>query len=113
MLQSIPSIPSIQPNPEETILPPVSIPISTTGDSKAAIVSQGMRGYQIFLDGNHIGTEGTNGDALDGKFTFIVVGNQYHDVRVPDGRLNYLKTMFFQRGGMKIINVEPGTAVYA
>ena len=103
---------SIQPYPQGTILPPGSTPISTTGDSTATIVSQGMRGYQIFLDGNYIGTEGTGGDPLDGRFTFRVVGNQNHDVRVYDGQFNYPKTIFFERGGRKIINVEPGTAVY-
>jgi len=87
-------------------------PIAATGDSTAQIVSQGMRGYQVYLDGNYIGTEGTGGDPLDGKFTFEVVGNQYHEVRVYDGQFNYPKTMFFDRGGTKIINVEPGTAVY-
>ncbi len=103
---------SIQPYPEGTILPPDSDQITTTGDSTATIVSQGMRGYQVFLDGNYIGTEGTGGDPLDGKFSFRVVGNQNHDIRVYDGQFNYPKTMFFERGGMKIINMEPGTAVY-
>lgn len=87
-------------------------PAATTGDSTATIVSQGMRGYQVFLDGNYIGTEGTGGDPLDGRFSFRVVGNQNHDVRVYDGQFNYPKTIFFERGGTKIINVEPGTAVY-
>jgi len=87
-------------------------PAATTGDSTATIVSKGMRGYQIFLDGNYIGTEGTGGDPLDGKFSFRVVGNQNHDIRVYDGQFNYPKTMFFERGGTKIINVEPGMAVY-
>ena len=87
-------------------------PAATTGDSTATIVSQGMRGYQVFLDGNYIGTEGTGGDPLDGRFSFSVVGNQNHDIRVYDGQFNYPKTMFFRRGGTKIINVEPGTAVY-
>ena len=32
-------------------------PAATTGDSIATIVSQGMRGYQVFLDGNYIGTK--------------------------------------------------------
>jgi hypothetical protein len=95
--------------PASTITQP---PAATTGDSTATIVSQGIRGYQIFLDGNYIGTEGTGGDILDGKFTFRVVGNQNHDIRVYDGQFNYPKTMFFERGGTKIINVEPGTAVY-
>ena len=87
-------------------------PIAAAGDSTAQIVSQGMRGYQVYLDGKYIGTEGTAGDPLDGKFTFKVVGNQNHEVRVYDGQFNYPKTMFFDRGGTKIINVEPGMAVY-
>jgi hypothetical protein len=87
-------------------------PATTTGDSTATIVSQGMRGYQVFLDGNYIGTEGTGGDPLDGTYSFNVVGNRNHDVRVYDGQFNYPKTIFFERGGTKIIHVEPGTAIY-
>ena len=98
--------------PQGTIQPPGSTPISTMGDTSATIVSQGMQGYQVFLDGNYIGTEGTGGDPRDGKFNFKVIGNQNHDVRVYDGQFNYPKTMYFQRGVQKIINVEPGTAVY-
>lgn len=86
---------------------------ATPGDSTATIVSQGMRGYQVFLDGNYIGTEGTGADPLDGKFSFRVDGNRNHVVGVYDGHFNYPKTIFFERGGTKIINVEPGTAVYA
>jgi hypothetical protein len=82
------------------------------GDTPVTIQSQGMKGYQVFLDGNYIGTEGTGGDPLDGRFSFSVVGNQNHDIRVYDGQFNYPKTMYFQRGVQKIINVEPGTAIY-
>ncbi len=103
--------PTIQPYTQGTILPTPSIPIPTTGDSTAIIKSQRMRGYQVYLDGKYIGTEGTGGDSLDGTFIFKVVGNQDHAVRVFDGQFNYPKTMFFDRGGTKIINVEPGTAV--
>jgi hypothetical protein len=95
-------------------------PISTPGqpaftaaeDSTATIVSQGMRGYQVFVDGAYIGTEGNAGDPLDGTYSFKVVGNQNHEIRVFDGQFNYPKTMFFERGGTKIIHVEPGMAVY-
>jgi len=87
-------------------------PAATAGDSTAMIVSQGMRGYQVFLDGTYIGTEGTGGDPLDGKFSFRVIGGQNHDIRVYDGQFNYPKTIFFERGETKIIYVEPGTAVY-
>ncbi|MHB8117710.1 MAG: hypothetical protein ACYDHX_03125 [Methanothrix sp.] len=82
------------------------------GDTPVTIQSQGMRGYQVFLDEVLIGTEGTGGDAPDGKFSFNVVGNQNHNVRVYDGQFNYPKSMYFQRGVLKIINVEAGTAVY-
>jgi plastocyanin len=104
--QPVPAYPPTQ------TLPPVTTPSTTYGDTPVTIVSQGMRGYQVFLDGTIIGTEGTIGDALDGRFSFNVVGNQNHDIRVYDGQFNYPKTMFFQRGVLKIINVEPGTAVY-
>jgi len=92
--------------------PPATPPSSTYGDTPVTIVSQGMREYQVFLDGNLIGTEGNGGDRSDGRFSFRVAGNQNHEIRVYDGQFNYPKTMYFQRGVQKIINVEPGTAVY-
>jgi hypothetical protein len=85
---------------------------AAAGDTPVTIQSQGMRGYQVYLDEVLIGTEGTGGDAPDGKFSFNVAGNQNHDVRVFDGQFNYPKSMYFQRGVLKIINVEAGTAVY-
>jgi len=81
-------------------------------DSTAVIISKKMRGYQVFLDGRYIGTEGTGGDAFDGKYAFKVIGNQNHVIRVYDGQFNYPKTMFFERGGTKTIYVEPGTTGY-
>lgn len=99
-----------------TIYPPTELPgtstVPITGDTPVTINSNGMRGYQVFLDENYIGTEGAGGDQLDGRFSFRVVGDQYHDIRVYDGQFNYPKSMYFQRGVQKIINVEPGTAVY-
>jgi len=85
---------------------------AVAGDTPVTIQSQGMRGYQVYLDEVLIGTEGTGGDAPDGKFSFNVVGNQNHNIRVYDGQFNYPKSMYFQRGVLKIINVEAGTAVY-
>jgi hypothetical protein len=104
---------SLRVNPRSnTAYPAVQFPPSIAGDTPVTIVSQGMRGYEVFLDGNYIGTEGTEGDIRDGKYVFKVVGNQNHEVRVYDGQFNYPKTMFFQRGVQKIINVEPGILVY-
>ena len=105
--QPVPAYPPIQ-----TLPPVTTTPSPTYGDTPVTIVSQGMRGYQVFLDGILIGIDGTGGDPQDGRFSFSVFGNQNHDIRVYDGQFNYPKTMFFQRGVQKIINVEPGTAVY-
>jgi hypothetical protein len=98
--------------PPTQILPPAATTSPISGDTSVTIVSQGMQGYQVFLDENYIGTEGTGGDPLDGRFSFRVVGNQNHNIRVYDGQFDYPKTMYFQRGVTKIINVEPGTTVY-
>lgn len=72
-----------------------------------------MKGYDVYVDEVFIGKEGTNGDALDGVFKFKVVGGQTHAIRVFDGEFNYPREIFFERGVQKIINVPPGTAVYA
>ncbi len=87
---------------------PVPAPASISGDVPVTIKSNGMRGYQVYLDEVYIGKE-TRGD---GSFSFAVTGNMYHDIRVFDGQFNYPKRMYFQSGVPKIINVEPGTAVY-
>jgi hypothetical protein len=97
--------------PSAVASPPAQV--AASGDTPVTIRSQGMRGYQIYLDGALIGTEGTNGDAPDGQFSFSVIGDQSHDIRVFDGQFNYNKGMiYFQRGVLKIINVEPATAAY-
>jgi len=80
-------------------------------DTPVTIQSQEMRGYQVYLDDVLIGTEGIGGDAPDGKFSFNVVGNQNHNIRVYYGQFNYPKSMYFQRGVLKIINVEPAYQV--
>ncbi len=82
------------------------------GDTPVQIRSQGMRGYQVFLDENYIGTDGAGGEVLDGVFSFNVAGGQSHNIRVYDGQFNYPKIIYFERGVQKTINVEPGAAVY-
>lgn len=96
--------------PQGTVLMPSATSTSIAGDSAVTVVSTGMRGYQVFVDGRYIGSDGS-GDPLDGTFSFQVAGNQNHEIRVYDGRFNYVKTIFFDRGGKKTIYVEPGMAV--
>jgi hypothetical protein len=99
--------------PQGTVVQGTSLqPAPTSGDTPVTIQSRGMRGYQVFLDGVYIGTEGIGGDPQSGKFSFLVQGGTTHEIRVFDGQFNYPKTMYFDRGVMKVINVEPGTTVY-
>ena len=99
------------PTPAYTY-PVVQFPPSIAADTPVTIVSQAMRGYQVFLDENYLGTEGTGGDQLDGRFSFSVIGDQNHAIRVSDGKFHYPKTIFFQKNVPKIIYVEPGTGIY-
>ena len=87
---------------------PQLTPGLASGDVSVTIKSNGMRGYDVYLDEVYIGKE-TSGD---GSFSFSVIGNMYHDIRVFDGQFNYPKRIYFQSGVSKIINVEPGTTVY-
>ncbi len=92
-------------NPSQTVS-------ATAGDTPVTIQSQGMKGYQVYVDEAYVGTDGMNGDALDGKFSFKVVGGQSHSIRVFDGQNNYIRNLEFPKGVQKIIKVEPGTTVY-
>lgn len=100
--------PAVSTLPKDQIQPPESQP--SPFDAQGLIVSQGMRGYQLFVNGIFMGTEGSGGDALDGRFSFGVAGNRNHEIRVYDGQFNYLNTIYFPRGVQKRINVEPGFA---
>ncbi len=95
--------PLLSTYPGSQVQPPESQP--SPADAQVTIISEGMRGYQVFVDGTFIGTEGTGGDALDGRFIFGVAGDRNHEIRVYDGQYSYLNTIYFPRGMQKIINV--------
>jgi hypothetical protein len=86
-------------------------PIPTPGDAVVIIISQGMRGYQVYLGGRDIGTKGTGGDLSNARFSFKVLGGRYHYIRVYDGQFNYPKKIFFRKGEQKIIYAESGQMV--
>ena len=81
------------------------------GDTPVTIQST-MRGYDVYIDGVMVGKDGANGDALDGVFSFTVVGGQTHTIRIFDGSNNYEKPIYFDRGVTKVINVPAATTVY-
>ena len=71
-------------------------------------IQTSLRGYDVFLDDAYVGKQ----TSPDGTFKLTVTGNQWHTVRVFDGMNNYAKTMYFQSGVPKIINIAPATTVY-
>jgi len=85
---------------------------AAAGDTPVTIQTS-MMGYDVYVDGTYMGKDGANGEAMDGVFRFVVMGGQTHTIRVFDGVNNYEKTMYFERGVAKVINVPPATTVYA
>ncbi|MDQ1261408.1 MAG: hypothetical protein QG575_589 [Euryarchaeota archaeon] len=87
-------------------------PQMTAGGDTPVTIQTTMKGYDVYVDGIMVGKEGSNGDALDGVFRISVVGGTSHTIRIFDGVNNFEKTMNFQRGVAKIINVPAATTVY-
>lgn len=88
-----------------------SMPSSMPGGDTPVTIQTSILGYDVYLDGAYIGKEGTGGDAMDGIFKFKVVGGQTHTIRIFDGMNPYEKTMYFERGVQKIINVPPASTI--
>jgi hypothetical protein len=87
-------------------------PILTEGNTPVHLISLNIKGYQLFVDGNYVGTDGAGLDRLDGKIYFWLDGDQTHEMRVTSGTENYEKTIFFQKEVLKTIYVEPDRGIY-
>jgi hypothetical protein len=91
---------------------PTPTPTPTYGDVSVTLQSQMMRGYDVYVDDNYVGTEGQGGDALDGVYKLNVVGNQWHTIKVWDGEWFYGKPRFYERRTPVVLNVEPAATAY-
>jgi len=89
--------------------PPVSTqtPVQTLGDTPIHLVSQEMKGSQVFLDGDYIGNLGS-----DGTLAFWVMGDKNHEIRVYDAQNDHRKTMYYPSGVLQTIHVEPDKGIY-
>lgn len=87
-------------------------PMPTSGDVAVTLESQNMRGYDVYLNDNYVGTDGQGGDALDGIFKLNVVGGQWHTIKVWDGEWFYGKPKFYERRQSYVLKFEPATTVY-
>ena len=100
--------------PPSAAIPSTSrpVPIPTSGDVAVTLQSQNMRGYDVYLNDNYVGTDGQGGDALDGIFKLNVVGGQWHTIKVWDGEWFYGKPKFYERRQSYVLKFEPATTVY-
>jgi len=63
------------------------------------ITSSKIDSYKVYLDGNYIGTEGKNGDPLDGVFTIHNIPCwSNHSIFVDDGKVTYTLDNYFGGG---------------
>lgn len=85
--------------PQKTVHP-------TYGDVSVTIRSWDMRGYEVYLNGYYVGTDGQGSDALDGIFKLNVVGGQEHTISVWDGEWFYGKPRFYELNTTYILKVE-------
>jgi len=74
-----------------------SIP-SYTGTSSVTMRSSRLKGYDVYLDGKYIGTDGSGSDILDGVYRFQVPGNMWHTIVLSKNGQSYDETGTFLSG---------------
>lgn len=61
------------------------------------ISSSWLRGYDVYVDGNYLVTEGTTGEA-PGTATVIVPGDQYHTIAIQSSGFSFSDYRYFSSG---------------
>jgi hypothetical protein len=90
------------PSGQWTDLGPYTGPTSDTpsysGTSFVTMRSNWLRGYDVYVDGMYIGTEGTGSDILDGVYNFRVPGGMSHTIVLMKNGQSYPETGTFLSG---------------
>lgn len=76
---------------------PTSEP-SYKGTSSVTMRSSWLSGYEVYLDGTYIGTEGTGSDILDGVYSFKVLGDMWHTIVLMKNGQSYPESGTFLSG---------------
>ena len=71
---------------------------SYSGTSTVTLRSSWFEGYDIYLDGKYIGTEGSGSDLLDGIYNFRVPGGMRHTIVISKNGESYDETGTFVSG---------------
>jgi len=67
-------------------------------DALVTIVSVQYKGYDVYVNGIYVGTDGRGGDALDGIYSFCIPGNSQPLIFV-NHPLNWKWWQFFHMAG--------------
>ena len=68
------------------------------GTSSVTLRSSWFKGYDVYLDGKYVATEGTGSDPLDGIYNFKVPGGMWHTIVISKNGENYDETGTFVSG---------------
>lgn len=71
---------------------------SYSGTSAVTMRSSWIMGYDVYLDGKYVGTEGKGSDILDGVYSFRVPGNMWHTIVISKNGQSYDETGTFVSG---------------
>jgi hypothetical protein len=71
---------------------------SYQGTSSVTMRSSRLKGYDVYLDGKYIGTDGIGSDILDGVYRFQVPGNMWHTIVITKNGQSYDETGTFLSG---------------
>jgi hypothetical protein len=69
-----------------------------TDESHVILRSSWFKGYDVYLDGSYVGTEGSGGDPLDGTYRFNAPGDMWHTIVISRGGQSYDETGTFLSG---------------
>jgi len=75
-----------------------STPASSSGTAAVTIRSSWLFGYDVYLDGEYIGTEGLGRDLYDGIYRFNVPGDMWHTIVITKDGKSYWETGTFLSG---------------
>jgi hypothetical protein len=71
---------------------------SYSSTSAVTLRSSWFKGYDIYLDGKYVGTEGSGSDILDGIYNFRVKGGMWHTIVISKNGQSYDETGTFVGG---------------
>lgn len=75
-----------------------NVPTPSSGTSSVTLRSSWLSGYDVYLDGDYVSTEGFGTDLSDGIYRFNVPGDMWHTIVITKDGKSYWETGTFVSG---------------